>query len=67
MTGIKEPKELQADGEWQDSDSFETNPEFQDLYEDMTQDFFEKEDPEYAAILKQCRAKDADEEPIKED
>jgi hypothetical protein len=60
----KDPKEW--DGVWQDSDSFETNPEFQDMHEEFIHSFFSKEDPEYLEMLKRLGF-DANEEPAKED
>jgi hypothetical protein len=38
------------------SDSLESHPEFQDQMEEMNADFFEKNDPEFALLMKKFNA-----------
>ena len=49
-----EPKDKkeQADGVWQNSDFFEADPEYQDLYDDQLITFLEKENPELLGLMK---------------
>lgn len=58
-----EPKKQEADGVWQDSDSFECNPEFTDMLDDIA---YETLSPEYLEILKRF-SPDVNETTIKED
>jgi len=59
----KRPIEEEKDGVWQDSDSFESNPEFFDMLEDVA---YETLSPEYLEILKRF-SPDVDETTVEED
>lgn len=48
------------DGKWQDSDSFETDIEYQDMYDDNLIDFLSKENPELLDVMKRSGLKDDD-------
>lgn len=64
-TSLSKDKSLKPDGKQTPEDDLEGHPEFGEDYQHMTDEFFQKESPDYYALMQ--RIKNVDKAPAKKD